>query len=88
MRNAAKAAAALPNHPVRASGGMPVGESMEKSFADIRFPYQGIGFCEKLRPSAFDGGAAKDRVHAIWVQSDGSLQIKLPCTEYFKTLPN
>ena len=44
--------------------------------------------CEKLGLNTFDGDKIKSKVDVILVQSDGSLQIELPCAEYFEMLPN
>ena len=44
--------------------------------------------CEKLELSTFDEDEIKNKVDVILAQSDGSLQIKLQCAEYFDMLSN
>ena len=44
--------------------------------------------CEKLGLGTFDGDEIKNKVDVIWVQTNGSLQIELPCAEYFEMLLN
>ncbi len=44
--------------------------------------------CEKLGISTFDESQVKNQIDTIFIHSDGSLQIDLRSTEYFKLLPN
>lgn len=44
--------------------------------------------CEKLGISRFDGNQVKDRIDAILIHLDGSLQIELQHIEYFTLLRN
>ena len=92
MRNVAITIAALPDHLARSSGVVPVEWSMGKRFCQhspsISEDRIKEVLCEKLGLSTFDSDEIKNQVEVILVQSDGSLQMKLQCAEYFEMLPN